>query len=1094
MPRPAVRLARVLRVAAGPSADVDLVGRYLQGDPAALEAMVRRHGPAVLGVCRRMLGSGADADDAFQATFLTLTLRARSICKPAALGAWLHGVAVRCCRKALGRRARPPAGDVAGRSDPFAEVAWRELRGLLDEELNRLPATLRAPLILCLVESRARDEAARSLGWSLRTFDRRLARGRAVLKARLVRRGVGALGLGLGVLNAEGLTAGVPERLVGAVCGARPVVPPAVRALVAPAATGFRFKLALGVVLVLGSLAAVSGFGGAPPAEKAPDRPAPKVEPAEDLEDPMPVGALRRFGSTRFRYPSSFAQVALSPDGKRVAIGGGEQILVYDTETGKRLRVLDNFWPTDGAGRLPAMAFSPDGKLLAHLTRYGEITARVMDVETGKEVATVTGLRPDLRYLQYTGYSPPPLHPPEGVDGNFAGLYFTDGGRRIVLVGERYVHVRDARTGAPVAKYALPTSQSGAGGAIRQETIVCFSPDGRLYAVVAGDNWQVREPAMSNVLFRATVKPPASKNGRPAGLFAAISPDGKTLAISTGALDEVQLWDITGSRLTRTLTGRATKFKMVGHLSFSADGKQVFAGGEDVVYRWDAATGTELPALAGDTGRGPPRAFASGDGQTLVTVDGNGLIRRWEPTTGKPLPVPLGYTTQTITNLSADGAYAVVADDAGRIDLWSVGENSRHELNPIGKSSARDVRFSRDGKLLAAGLSDGTVRVWDVRTRKEIKTFRADPNGEPSAVRGVEWSADGSCLYTTTRPGGLLAWDWREGRLRWQFPAADAARIRLSRDGKRLAVIRSDVWEVLILDGGTGKVQTTLDKNRQLQVECVAFSPDGRTVVTGLHGGTVYIWDAATGKYLGWLPSQGQGDVIWGIEFSRDGRHLVTASYTGPVRVWELDTMTQVFRRTDGPSSALGVSLSADGRAALAAQQRAPILWSLVAEPTGDRDRQWTDLYADPVTAYRAQWGLAGSDGLARFLRAKIGARVPESDAERIKRLIAELDDSSFRTRETALVELVRLGRLAEPAVRTALAGSPSAEQRQRLEVMAARYKDGVPPDELRTRRAVQALRWCGDPEAKKLLADWASGMDGAPLTEAARAALGAMD
>jgi RNA polymerase sigma factor (sigma-70 family) len=1091
MPRQAVRLASVLRIAAGPSADVDLVGRYLQGDPAALEAMVRRHGPAVLGVCRRMLGSGADADDAFQATFLTLTLRARSIRKPAALGSWLHGVAVRCCRKALGRRARPPAGDVAGRSDPFAEVAWRELRGLLDEELNRLPATLRAPLILCLIESRARDEAARSLGWSLRTFDRRLARGRAALKARLVRRGVGTLGLGLGVLNAEGLTAGVPERLVGAVCGTRAVVPPAVRALVAPAANGFRFKLALGVVLTLGSLAAVSGFGGTPPAEKPPDRPAPKVEPAEDLEDPMPVGALRRFGSTRFRYPSSFAHAALSPDGKRVAIGGYANVLIYDTETGKRVRVLDNFWPTDGAGRHPAMAFSPDGKFLAHLVRWGEVTARVCDVETGKEVAAVKGLRPDLLFLT-TSYSPP--RKTEGVDGNFTGLYFTDAGRRIILVGERYVHVRDARTGAPVAKYDLPTSQTKAGGAIRQETIVCFSPDGRLYAVVAGDNWQVREPATGKVLFRATVKPAVGKDGRPAGQFAAISADGKTVAILAGALDEVQLWDIPGGRLLRTLTVRATKVRMLGQPAFSADGKQVFAGGEDFVFRWDAGTGTELPALAGDTGRGPPRAFASTDGQTLVTVDGNGLIRRWDPTTGKPLAVPNGYTTQTITDLSADGAYAVVADDAGRIDLWTVGENSRHELNPIGTSSARDVRFSRDGKLLAAGLSDGTVRVWDVQMRKEIKTFRADPNGEPSAVRSVEWSADGSCLYTTTRPSGLLAWDWREGRLRWQMPAADATRVRASRDGKRVAVVRCDQREVLILDARTGTVQTTLEMNRHLEVECVAFSPDGRTVVTGLHAGGVYIWDAATGKYLGWFPSQGQGDVIWGIEFSGDGRHVVTASSLGPVRVWELDTKTEVFRRTDWQSSSLRVSLSADGRKVLAAQQRAPILWSLAAEPTGDRDRQWADLLTDPVTAYRAQWGLAGSDGLARFLRAKIGDKVPESDAERIARLIAELDAGSFRTRETALAELVRLGRVAEPAVRTALAGSPPAEQRQRLESLAARYKDGLPPDELRTRRAVQALRWCGDAEAKKLLTEWASGMDGAPLTEATRAALEAME
>src|SRR5262245_17352195 len=922
MPRQAVRLASVLRIAAGPSADVDLVGRYLQGDPAALEVMVRRHGPAVLGVCRRMLGPGADADDAFQATFLTLTLRARTIRKPAALGAWLHGVAVRCCRNALGRRARPPVGDVVGRSDPFAEVAWRELRGLLDEELNRLPATLRAPLILCLVESRARDEAARSLGWSLRTFDRRLARGRAALKARLVRRGVETLGLGLGVLNAEGLTAGVPERLVRAVCGDQSVVPPAVRALVAPAAKGFRFKLALGVVLGIASLAAVSGFGGAPPGEKPPDRPAPKVEPADDLEDPMPVGALRRFGSTRFRYPSSFTHAALSPDGKRVAIGA----FVYDAETGKRVRVLDNFSLTEGTGRHPVMAFSTDGKHLAGLVRYGEATASVWDVETGKEVAAVKGLRPDLKYLTYTGYTIPRRD--EGADGNFAGLYFADGGRRIVLVGERYVHIRDARTGEPVAKYALPTSQTGAGSAIRQETIVCFSPDGRLYAVVAGDNWQVRDPATGKTVFRATVKPAVGKDGRPAGPFAAISPDGKTLAISAGALDEVQLWDIPDGRLLHTLTGRAAKVRMLGQLAFSADGKQVFAGGENIVYRWDAATGTELPALAGDTGRGPPRAFASTDGNTLVTVDGNGLIRRWDPTTGKPVPVPLGYTTQTISDLSADGAHAVVADDAGRIDLWSVGENSRNELHGIGMLCARDVRFSPDGRLLATGLSDGTVRVWDVRTRRVVKTFGANPRDGSSAVKGVEWSPDGSCLYATA--GAVVAWDWREGQVRWQLPAADAARVRASRDGKRLAVVRSYEREVLVLDGGTGKVQSTLGVkpgiDKHMEFECVAFSPDGRTVVTGLHGGTVRTWDAATGKYLGWLPSQAQGDVIWGIEVSRDGRHLVTASSTGPVRVWELDTMTEVFHRTDGLSSSLRVSLSADGRAVLAAQQRAPIL------------------------------------------------------------------------------------------------------------------------------------------------------------------------
>src|SRR4051812_2034373 len=159
MPNPVAAVARLARLAAEPASDAALLARFQGGDPAGLEAVVRRHGPTVLGVCRRALGPTADADDAFQATFLTLVRRAGAIRRPAALGAWLHGVALRCSRKALRRRPATAPVEPVSPADPFADVAWRDLRALLDAELARLPEKLRAPLVLCHLDGRTRDEA-----------------------------------------------------------------------------------------------------------------------------------------------------------------------------------------------------------------------------------------------------------------------------------------------------------------------------------------------------------------------------------------------------------------------------------------------------------------------------------------------------------------------------------------------------------------------------------------------------------------------------------------------------------------------------------------------------------------------------------------------------------------------------------------------------------------------------------------------------------------------------------------------------------------------------------------------------------------------
>src|SRR3954470_3365658 len=115
--------------------DADLLREYLTGDrDRAFAALVRRHGPVVLAVCRRALGNAADADDAFQAVFLRLARRAATVREPRALPPWLHRVSVRVARRALARRRPAPlTGDVADPADPLGGVAWRDLRRVLDE-------------------------------------------------------------------------------------------------------------------------------------------------------------------------------------------------------------------------------------------------------------------------------------------------------------------------------------------------------------------------------------------------------------------------------------------------------------------------------------------------------------------------------------------------------------------------------------------------------------------------------------------------------------------------------------------------------------------------------------------------------------------------------------------------------------------------------------------------------------------------------------------------------------------------------------------------------------------------------------------------
>jgi RNA polymerase sigma factor (sigma-70 family) len=219
--RPAAGLAD-----AGPATDPELLTRFAaSGDEDAFAALVERYGPLVLGVCRRVLGDHHAAEDAFQGTFLVLARKSGAIAQPEQLAGWLHGVACRTAlkvkasaarRRGHERRAEPMTPPAA----PELEIAWQELRRVLDEELCRLPEPDRSLLIHCYLEGQTHDEAAAHLDIPRGSVSWRLNRAREALRRRMEQRGV-RLSVGpVALLASAGRPEVVTPQLAALTCSA----------------------------------------------------------------------------------------------------------------------------------------------------------------------------------------------------------------------------------------------------------------------------------------------------------------------------------------------------------------------------------------------------------------------------------------------------------------------------------------------------------------------------------------------------------------------------------------------------------------------------------------------------------------------------------------------------------------------------------------------------------------------------------------------------------------------------------------------------------------------------------------------------------
>ncbi len=331
--------------------DGELLERFLgRREETAFAILVQRHGPLVLGVCRRLLADAHGAEDAFQAVFLVLARRAAAIRNRASLASWLHGVArrvaLRARAQAAARRGRERRPREVPRADVLNELTCRELRAALDEEVGALPERYRAAVVLCDLEGKSYDQAARELGWPKSSLASRLAKAHGLLRARLVRRGItlSAAALAAGLVGREAradvpalLTIDTVKGAVAASTGNRAAARPLSERAVALAEGAMKGTLETGskvfaALAVLGLLA--GGIGLAAQHVRQEGRGAPAAAPGK-------AGGAK---PTRLLVTASLPDVA----------PGRPVVLAIDPETGAWTKLAD-----PGGGLATA---SPDGK------------------------------------------------------------------------------------------------------------------------------------------------------------------------------------------------------------------------------------------------------------------------------------------------------------------------------------------------------------------------------------------------------------------------------------------------------------------------------------------------------------------------------------------------------------------------------------------------------------------------------------------------------------------------------------------------------------------------------------------------------------
>ncbi len=830
-----------------------------------------------------------------------------------------------------------------------------------------------------------------------------------------------------------------------------------------------------------------------------PAKPKETKPPRLDLYgDPLPEGALARMGTMRLR-PAS--QAAFTPNGKEIVTGSQDLLRFWDADTGKLLREAKGgaTWP---------LVFSPDGRWLATmgLLRDGK-SGRVQQeipikgyLLTFSRDSTLLVARADKGAVLWNIAERKQVALLEGHEEAVEQAVFTTDGGTLLTVCPSRLCYWDAATGKLQKSVRIPAPDLPS---------VRLSTDAKTLAVAVG--LYSREAV--ELWDTETGKPRLKLQGEPAwaNFGLAFSPDGKTLATSsitfiTGSNDgwadvgTLSLWDTSTGKPIRRFKA---PLREIRHPVFAPDGRTILTSGDGVVL-WDSVTGKRLLPFEAHEVLVSSLDFTP-DGRLLVSAGHYGGVRVWETATGRHLRELIGHR-------------------------WGV----------------HAVKALPDGRSAASCGADGSLRVWDLQSGKETRRLLAgkppEKLAEPQYRMAAVKVAPGGKTVTTFSGGAsqgkpetlIQVWNLATGRElnRWTlaldflpryldpvpadvFVGVAKAPTAGEETADTATVPPPGKVTVVLRDIQTGRVRLSLPQPLHGGYS-MAISPDGRTLATityrlSLRNNehhedqhSIYVWELSTGKekLSITIPETGQQARLGRLVFSRDHRLLATERADNVLQVWDVATGKELVRCSGYDSGVFCLTFAPDGRSLATGHLDGTILlWDLAPEtwlkqpPAKADDKQleshWSALAGeDAKKAHAAIWALvAVPEQAAAFLKQKL-TPVQAAPADKLKQSLSDLDSPQFARRERAAKELADLEELAHPALQEALKGSPSPEQRRRIEALLNVPRIVRSPENLRRLRAIEALEHIGTAEAREVLESLAKGAAEARATQEAKASL----